>query len=82
MSFVRPATQWPARAIAEQSFACDSSWPSLTAEGATTSGGHAIDSGRGWLERRLYDAPLPLVANNWPVLDDPSAPLTGTKTLP
>jgi len=44
----------------------------LTAEGATTSGGHAIDSGQCWLERSLYDAPLPLVANNWPALDDPA----------
>jgi hypothetical protein len=43
----------------------------LTAEGATISGGNAIDGGRRWLERPLYDAPLPLVANNWPALDDP-----------
>ena len=49
------------------------SWPSLTAEGATTNGGHAIHCGRCWLERPLYDAPLPLVANNWPALDDPKA---------
>ena len=48
------------------------SGPSLTAEGATTNGGHAIHCGRRrWLERPLYDAPLPLVANNWPSLDDP-----------
>jgi hypothetical protein len=47
----------------------------LTAEGATTSGGHAIDSGQCWLERSLYDAPLPLVANNRPALDDPRRPL-------
>jgi len=45
----------------------------LTSEGATTNGGHAIHSGRCWLERQLYDAPLPLVANNWPAVDDPSA---------
>ena len=49
----------------------DRKWPSLTAEGATTNGGHAIHSGRRWLERPLFDAPLPLVANNWPALDDP-----------
>jgi len=26
-------------------------------------------AGRRWLERPLYDAPLPLVVNNWPSLD-------------
>jgi len=41
-------------------------WPSLTAEGATINGGNTIDSSRRRLERPLYDAPLPLVANNWP----------------
>jgi len=46
-------------------------WPSLTAEGATTNGGDAIHCGRRCLERPLYNAPLPLVANNWPALDDP-----------
>jgi len=31
-------------------------------------------AGRRWLERPLYDAPLPLVVNNWPALDDPVPP--------
>ena len=67
---------WPCRARGaqlqqKQPFAAGCFWPSLTAEGATTSGGHAIDSGQCWLERSLYDAPLPLVANNWPALNDP-----------
>ena len=47
------------------------SWPSLTAERTTTNGGHVIHSGRRWLERRLYIAPLSLVINNWLALDDP-----------
>jgi len=55
----------------KQSFAMVRLWPSLTAEGVATNGGHANHSGRCWLERPLYDAPLPLVANNWPALDDP-----------
>jgi len=38
----------------------------LPAEGATINGGNTIDSSRRRLERPLYDAPLPLVANNWP----------------
>ena len=41
----------------------------LDPEEATTSGGHAMHSGRRSLERPLYVAPLPLVANNWPALD-------------
>ena len=60
-------------ATGKQTVAKGCSWPSLTAERATTNCGNAIDSGRRWLERPLYDAPLPLVANNWPALDDPSA---------
>lgn len=46
---------------------------SLTAEGATINGGNAIESSRRCVERPLYDAPLPLVATNWPALDDPYA---------
>jgi len=53
----------------------------LTAEGATTNGGHAIHSGRRWLERPLFDAPLPLVANNWPALDDPKAPVANRQPI-
>ncbi|HTH84964.1 hypothetical protein, partial [Mycobacterium sp.] len=58
----------------------DRKWPSLTAEGVTTNGGHAIHSGRCWLERPLYDAPLPLVGNNWPALDDPKATAGHTRS--
>jgi len=43
----------------------------LTAGGTTTNSGHLIHCGQRWLERSLDDAPLPLVANNWPTLDDP-----------
>ena len=52
------------------------SWPSLTAERTTTNGGHVIHSGRRWLERRLYIAPLSLAINNWLALDDPEQTLT------
>jgi len=50
----------------------------LTAEGARTNGGHAIHSGRRWLERPFYDVPLPLVAKNWPALDDPVLPFAAS----
>jgi len=57
-------------------------WPSSTAEGATTNGGHANHSGRCWLERPLYDAPLSLISKNWPAQDDPKPKLLDANWLP
>ena len=33
------------------------------------------------LERPLYGAPLPLVANNWPALNDPKAPVANRQPI-
>jgi hypothetical protein len=46
-------------------------WPAATADGATINGRDTAHCGRRCLERPLYDAPLPLVANNWSALDNP-----------
>ncbi|MGE4088384.1 MAG: hypothetical protein AB7F93_09890 [Immundisolibacter sp.] len=54
----------------------------MTAERATTNGGHAIHSGRRRLERPLNDVPLPLVANTWSALDDPILPVGFLQSCP
>jgi len=52
-----------------------------TAEGATINGRDTTHCDRRCLERPLYDAPLPLVANNWPALDDPKTPLVNLEAI-